>query len=99
MKIVIEAASLEELKSLLEQLTDKVPSARNSPMNCRIEALPLNTRTRNCLLAEGIETLEHLALMSENELRMVPNLGMKARADIRGVLQLIHPCNEGMKGA
>ena len=86
MKIVIEAASLEEMKLLLEQLTDKVPSARNPPMNCRIENLPLNTRTRNCLLAEGIETLEHLALMSENDLRKVPNLGMKSMAEIRGVL-------------
>jgi len=90
MKIVIEAASLEELKSLLEQLTDKVPSARNSPMNRHINSLPLNTRTRNTLLAEGIETLGHLAVMSEDELMMVPNLGMKATAEIRGVLSALN---------
>lgn len=82
MKIVVEAASLEELKALLEQLTDKVPSARN----CHINALPLNARTRNCLLADGIETLERLSMMSEINLLKVPNLGRQAAAEIRGVL-------------
>ena len=82
MKIIVEAESLEELKALLEQLTDKVPSA----MNCHINALPLNARTRNCLLSEGIETLKRLSMMSEKELLTIPNLGRQAAAEIRGVL-------------
>ena len=82
MKIIVEAASLEELKSLLEQLTNKVASARN----CHINALPLNVRTRNCLLAEGVETLERLSMMSESDLLRIPNLGKNSAAEIRGVL-------------
>lgn len=89
MKIVVEAASLEELKSLLEQLTDKVPSARNSQMNRHINSLPLNTRTRDTLLAYGIETVERLSMMSETELMTIPNLGMVAIAEIRGVLSAL----------
>ena len=83
MKIVVEAASLEELKLLLEQLTNNVSS---TAQNSHINALPLNARTRNMLLAEGIETLNQLAMMSEYDLLKVPNLGKIAAAEIRGVL-------------
>lgn len=82
MKIVVEASSLEELKALLDQLTGKVSSDRN----CHINALPLNMRTRNCLLAEGIETLDRLSMMSDRDLLRVPNLGKQSAAEIRGVL-------------
>lgn len=82
MKIVVEAASLEELRVLLEQLTDKLPNHRN----CHIDALPLTTRTRNALQAEGIETLARLSMMSEVDLLKVPSLGRRAAAEIRGVL-------------
>lgn len=82
MKIVVEAASLEELRVLLEQLTDKLPNHRN----CHIDALPLTARTRNALRVEGIETLARLSMMSEVDLLKVPNLGRQAAAEIRGVL-------------
>ena len=82
MNITVEAASLEELKSLLEQLTAHVPSRSN----CHIDMLPLTVRTKNCLLAEGIDTLQHLSMLSPTDLLKVPNLGRAAAAEIRGVL-------------
>jgi DNA-directed RNA polymerase alpha subunit len=80
--ITVEATSLEELKTLLEQLTAHVPSRSN----CHIAALPLNVRTLNCLRAEGIETLEQLSMMSPTDLLKVPNLGRTSVAEIRAVL-------------
>lgn len=82
MKIVIEATNLDELKELLEQMAGKVVGSRN----CHINALPLNARTRNILLQSGIETLECLAMLSENDLLKIPQLGRSAVAEIRGVL-------------
>jgi DNA-directed RNA polymerase alpha subunit len=82
MKIIVEASSLEELKALLEQMTGKVKISQN----CHVNALPLNARTRNCLLAAGIETLERLSMMSDADLLRLPNLGKNSTAEIRGVL-------------
>lgn len=82
MKIIIEAATLEELKSLLGQLTSNTASKRNS----HIDHLPLDKRTRTALLAEGIETAEDISRMSERELLRIPNLGSKSVAEIRDVL-------------
>jgi DNA-directed RNA polymerase alpha subunit len=84
MKITIEAESLEELKSLLEQLTSGKLPATNQ--NCHLNALPINERTRNGLLAHGIETLAQLAMLSEREVNGIPNIGKKAASEIRGLL-------------
>lgn len=85
MKIVVEATSLEELKSLLEQLTGNV-QGRPRSSNCHINALPLNARTRTCLLANGIDTLEKLSMQSEADLLNIPNMGRNSTDEIRGVL-------------
>jgi len=81
-KIVIEVDSMAELHAFCSQIM----AANGASVDCHINALPLNTRTRNILLAEGIETLKQLSMMSEFDLLKIPNMGRTSTAEIRGIL-------------
>ncbi len=85
MKIIVEAANLEELKLLLELLTCKMESARGR----HIDELQLNGRTSNCLLLEGITTVDQLSRMSDADLARIPNIGRNAIKEIRSALHTL----------
>ena len=82
MKIIIEADSIEELKTILERFTEK-PTVK---MISLINGLPLSTRAKCILAAEGIETVEQLMNLSDWELLKMPNLGRTTLKEIRDAL-------------
>ena len=52
----------------------------------RVEDMPLVVRTKNCLLAERILTMQDLLQWTENELLRTPNLGRKSLNEIKEYL-------------
>lgn len=73
MKITIEFASLDEIQAFLEWAPRKATLPRGS-----LDALELDSRTLNCLRAEGIFQIEDLVVKTEHELIRAPNLGRKS---------------------
>ena len=84
MKITVEADSLEELVELLEQIKGNAPAPSGAKIH--IDALPLSPRTKNALLAKGIDSISQLTAMNDAELKLLPDVGAKAIAEIRGAL-------------
>ena len=82
MKIIIEADSLAELQSIIERLTEK-PTVKIISL---INGLPLSTRAKCILAAEGIETVEQLMNLSDWQLLKMPNLGRTTLKEIRDAL-------------
>lgn len=78
MKIIIEAESVEELKALLITLTYKIPVSKGTS----ISRLTMTVRSTNCLIAEGIDSIEALSTMSKNDLMKIPGLGMKGVSEV-----------------
>lgn len=82
MKIIIEADSLAELQSIIERFTAK-PVEKTVTS---ISMLGLGYRSKNILMAEGIETVEQLMKLSDMELLKMPNLGRNSLNEIRDAL-------------
>ncbi len=82
MKIIIEADSLAELQSIIERFTAK-PVEKTVTS---ISMLGLGYRSKNILMAEGIETVEQLMKLSDMELLKMPNLGRNSLNEIRNAL-------------
>lgn len=58
-------------------------------MATAIEVLNMNIRTDNCLRAENIYTLDQLTSRTENDLRKIPNLGIKSIKEIKDKLAAV----------
>ena len=82
MKIIIEADSLAELQSIIERFTAK-PVEKTVTS---ISMLSLGYRSKNILMAEGIETVEQLMKLSDMELLKMPNLGRNSLNEIRNAI-------------
>ena len=82
MKIIIEADSLAELQSIIERFTAK-PVEKTVTS---ISMLGLGYRSKNILMAEGIETVEQLMKLSDMELLKMPNLGRNSLNEIRNAI-------------
>ena len=82
MKIIIEADSLFELQSIIERFTAK-PVEKTVTS---ISMLSLGYRSKNILMAEGIETVEQLMKLSDWQLLKMPNLGRTTLKEIRDAL-------------
>ena len=82
MKIIIEADSLAELQSIIVRFTAK-PVEKTVTS---ISMLGLGYRSKNILMAEGIETVEQLMKLSDMELLKMPNLGRNSLNEIRNAL-------------
>jgi DNA-directed RNA polymerase alpha subunit len=103
MKIVVEAETLEELKSLLEQLTEKVTNEQSEESSTKrnkyairindisVEYLPLPSRIINGLRGHNIWTIGQLASMTSRDLRDSTKggymIGNKAIEDIQSALK------------
>lgn len=85
MKITIELDNIEEIKKLIPFICDIQYEERVE----KIMDMCFTIRTRNCLLAEGINTLEELLNYSEVELLKTPNLGQKSLREIKDFLSNI----------
>lgn len=77
---------LEEILSLLRERAFSVGRTQ-SREGTSIELLDLTVRVVNCLKADGIETIEQLVKLSENDLLRVQNLGRRAISEIKAALQ------------
>ena len=82
MKITVEASNIDELLSLLMQLTASHRSKGRESVGTSIDSLELTVRAANCLKAEDIYTVEQLLSHSEQELLRIPNLARKSLIDI-----------------
>jgi len=78
MKIVVEAESVEELKTLLSNLIEE-DRLKSSPS---IYPLDIGPRTLRCLRSEGIETVAQLMTYSDRALLRIPHFGRKSLAEI-----------------
>ncbi len=77
MKVTFELSWPEEgaeIRAILAALNKTSAPAVGLP----IGALALDTRTLNCLKAEGIETIDQLCRYSRGYLLKVPNLGRRS---------------------
>ena len=52
-----------------------------------IDELPLQTRTVNALKKHGVESLQQLAKMSDEEIADIKNLGEKSLTEIKKLLE------------
>jgi len=59
----------------------------NDNLNMRIEETDLTVRTKNCLSAEGIQTIGELIKRTDTELYKITNLGRKSLVEIKLFLQ------------
>jgi DNA-directed RNA polymerase alpha subunit len=82
MKITVEASNIDELLSLLMQLTVSHRSEGTKYVETSIDSLELTVRSANCLKAENIYTVEQLLSHSEQELLRIPNLARKSLIEI-----------------
>jgi len=55
-----------------------------------INHLKLTTRARNVLLAENIETIEQLTLLTGNDLLKIDDIGRKTLKDIKTELAVLN---------
>lgn len=91
-----KAVLLKQVADLVK--TESIPSAPCSPLPDIVDAstlpilsqsvddLGLNTRTRNCLVAENINYLGDLVQRNEIDLQKIPNLGRKSFNEIKETL-------------
>jgi DNA-directed RNA polymerase alpha subunit len=61
----------------------------DTPVKDYIDELGLNERTKNCLKAEDIFTIEQLCSQTSNQLFKVPNLGRKSLKEIVEALDVL----------
>lgn len=86
-----EEALQQPTKSSIKEILATLP-VQNS-----LELLELSTRSYNALRRSGIDTIEHLALMGEEELLEVKNLGTESLKSIQNILRVYlehHPLSE-----
>lgn len=86
MKIIIEADSVDELKILLERITQ---SQKPTQADMHIREMPLNHRIKAQLLANEIETYSALKDMDEYQLARLPGIGKRSASEIIGVLSMV----------
>jgi len=66
----------------------------------KVEELNLSARSHNCLTRAGIRFVGEVALMSENELSKVKNLGKKSLDEIKAKMEEIgYPTENDLDGA
>ncbi len=73
-----------------EEVSDEEVETDNKPRNTEniaIEELPLQTRTINALKKQGIDSLQQLAKMSNEEIADIKNLGEKSLTEIKKLLE------------
>jgi len=102
MKIIIELNSFEEISKLKNWLNNYDSKCLNKAniintgekidLYQQITVLDITIRTRNCLLAEGIKTLDDLMKWSVVGLLRTPNLGKKSVAEIQNELYKLGLC-------
>lgn len=71
----------------VEAAADSSDSKQKNIENILIEELPLQTRTVNALKKQGIDTLQQLAKLSNEEVADIKNLGEKSLAEIKKLLE------------
>jgi DNA-directed RNA polymerase subunit alpha len=76
-----------ETKVIETTVTEEVDNRPRSTENIAIEELPLQTRTINALKKQGIETLQQLAKMTNEEIADIKNLGEKSLTEIKKLLE------------
>jgi DNA-directed RNA polymerase alpha subunit len=79
-KYVIEGESIYDLYCAIGRIVEKEIYAAKRP-NAPIDALHLKPRTRNALLANGIESVEQL-IDEADRAKFLPNIGKVGLADI-----------------
>jgi DNA-directed RNA polymerase alpha subunit len=84
MKITIEISDINELIKLRDWL-NTMPEIEDKPrfdLTQSIGIFEFTVRTKNCLLAENIETVGDLIKWSRVELLKTPNIGKKSLLEI-----------------
>jgi DNA-directed RNA polymerase alpha subunit len=71
-------------------LWDRPPSDRRVGPGSPFTDLELSVRTTNALSADGVNTVQDLALYTEGRLMMLPNLGKKGVKEIKDTLSLFN---------
>lgn len=74
-----------ETKEVEQDQTDTIEKQRPTE-TIAVEELPLQTRTVNALKKHGIDTLQQLAKMSDEDIADIKNLGEKSLAEIQKLL-------------
>jgi len=84
MKLTIELSTLEEFRSLLEWMESGQGGAHLGPQEpTPVEKSSLSPRTRNCLLAESIMSIEDALAMTDSKLLSITNFGPKSLKELR----------------
>jgi len=78
---------LSEEAGLAEVLVEKDEKGKEKILEMTIEDLDLSVRSFNCLKRAGINTVDDLINMSEEEMMKVRNLGKKSFAEVKEKLQ------------
>jgi DNA-directed RNA polymerase alpha subunit len=75
-----------DLGAILHELTSPEFIEHEKLMESDIYELNMTCRTTNCLKAAGIKLVSDLINCTERDLRIMPNLGRKSLAEIKGIL-------------
>lgn len=78
------SAEIENTINVLKRHLTQMP-VEGTP----IRKLSLTTRAHNCLVAEGIQTVEQLCEKRRHELKGAPNLGKRSLKEIESRLQAL----------
>jgi len=90
-KILVEHLNLfVELNDIainMDVMSEATKESGNKVLDMTIEELDLSVRSYNCLKRAGIQTVQELALKTEDEMIKVRNLGKKSLKEVKEKLQ------------
>jgi len=77
MKLNAEQAYMQADYALKERIKDPAKENQSS-----LDDWDLTVRVRNCLRAEGINTVSHLLSYAQSDLKRIPNMGRKSVKEV-----------------
>ena len=77
MKLNAEQAYMQADYALKERIKDPAKENQSS-----LDDWDLTVRVRNCLRAEGINTVSHLLSYTQSDLKRIPNMGSKSVKEV-----------------
>ncbi len=90
-KILVEHLNLfvelDDMAINMDVMSEATKETGNKVLDMTIEELDLSVRSYNCLKRAGIQTVQELAMKSEDEMIKVRNLGKKSLKEVKEKLQ------------